>query len=275
MPPFYVQLVLLLLAASLLLCFGVYALGRRALPAVPLLSGNTFPTVWDALYTAVFVTVFVASLASTLPMSDKEAGPMQTLSASSLLASMLLQTLLYLPMVVRFVLLPKREREHLGFGRALRLVLSSVGIILLFSSLLSAFHVDTLIMQLTGCPEQQDVVQSMMDGHAAQRLVLAAAAIIMAPIGEEVCFRGFVYNILRQRAGVWAATLATGVLFGAVHASLVQFLPLAFFGIVQCIIYERCKTLWVPMAVHAVFNSLSVLFILLMPYLPDAVQQAL
>lgn len=270
MPPFYVQLVLLLLAASLLLCFGVYALGRR-----PLLPGNAFPTVWDALYTAVFVTVFVGSLASTLPMSDKEAGPMPTLSASSLLASMLLQTLLYLPMVVRFVLLPKREREHMGLRRALRLVLSSVGIILLFSSLLSALHVDTLIMQLTGCPEQQDVVQSMMDGNAAQRLVLAAAAIIMAPIGEEVCFRGFVYNILRQRAGVWAATLATGVLFGAVHASLVQFLPLAFFGGVQCIIYERSKTLWVPMAVHAVFNSLSVLFILFMPYLPDAVQHAL
>lgn len=275
MPPFYVLLVILLLTFSLLLCFGVYAFGRRALPAVPLLSGNAFPTVWDALYTAVFVTIFVASLVSTLPMSAEAAGPMQTLSARSLLASMLLQTLLYLPMVVRFVLLPKQEREHLGFRRAFRLVLSSVGIILIFSSLLSALHVDTLIMQLTDCPEQQDVVQSMMDGNTAQRLVLAAAAIIMAPVGEEVCFRGFVYNILRQRAGVWAATLATGVLFGAIHASLVQFLPLAFFGFVQCIIYERSKTLWVPMAVHAVFNTISVLFILLMPYLPDTVQQAL
>lgn len=275
MPPFYVQLVLLMLAASLLCCYGVYAYGRRSLPAVPLMASTPFPTVWDALYTAVFVTVFVVSLASTQPLHDGDATPMQSLSAKSLLASMVLQSFLYLPMVLRFALLPKQERPHLGFGRALRIVLSAVGIILLFSSLLSALHVDTLIMQLTDCPEQQDVVQSMMDGNTSQRLVLAAAAIIMAPIGEEVCFRGFVYNILRQRAGVWAATLTTGLLFGAIHASLVQFLPLAFFGIVQCIIYERTKTLWVPMAVHAVFNSLSVLFILLMPYLPDAVQQAL
>ncbi|MCQ2364025.1 MAG: CPBP family intramembrane metalloprotease [Akkermansia sp.] len=275
MPPFYVQLVMILLAGSLLLSYGVYAFGRRSQPAVPFLANNPFPTVWDALYTAIFVTVFVGSLASTLPMSAGEEGPMQTLSARSLLLSMLLQTLLYVPMVVRFALLPKREGTGIGLGRGVRMVLASVGVILLFSCLLTALHVDTLIMQLTNCPEQQDVVQSMMDGNTAQRLVLAAAAIIMAPIGEEVCFRGFVYNILRQRAGVWAATLTTGVLFGAIHASLVQFLPLAFFGIVQCIIYERSKTLWVPMAVHAVFNSLSVLFILLMPYLPETVQHAL
>lgn len=275
MPPFYVQLVLLLLASSLLLCYAVYAFGRRNLPAVPICADKSFPTVWDALYTAVFVTVFVGSLVSTLPMKEGATGPMQTLSTSSLAASMLLQALLYVPMVLRFALLPKTEREPLRFGRTVCIVFQSVGLILLFSMVLGLLHTDELIMQLTHCPEQQDVVQSMMDGNITQRLVLAAAAVIMAPIGEEVCFRGFVYNILKQRAGVWAATLATGMLFGAIHASLVQFLPLAFFGIVQCVIYERTKTLLVPMAVHAVFNALSVLTILLMPYLPENVLQAL
>lgn len=275
MPAFYVQLVLAVLALSLALCAAVYFCGRRTLPLVPLSNGQIFPTEWDTIFTAVFIAVFALGLAANQPWHGEETSAMQTLSTKQLVLSMLIQALLYVPMVIRFALLPRDERAKVGFGRGAALVFVAVGAILLFSGVLGALHVDKLIMQLTGCPEQQDVVQSIMDGDTTQRLVLAAAAVIMAPIGEEVCFRGFVYRILRSRAGVGAAALASGCLFGAVHASLVQFLPLTFFGVVQCLLYERCRTLTIPMAVHAVFNSLSVLFIVLMPYLPPEYTQSL
>lgn len=278
MPPFYIRLILVLLAGSVLLCAAVYLFGRRrALSAEPMYATSAFPTAWDTLGTGFFIILFVGSLASTLPMTEtaanlKGAAPPQ--SVTTMAIELLIQALVYVPMAIRFFLLPKRERQPLGFPRAARMVMGAVGLILLFSAVLGTMRVDKLIMDLTGCPEQQDVVQCMMDGNAAQKVILAIAAVIMAPIGEEICFRGFIYNILRQRAGVWAAAIATGVLFGAVHASLVQFLPLVFFGIVQCIIYEKSKTLLVPMAVHAVFNSLSVAVILAMPYLPEVIRNA-
>lgn len=279
MPPFYIQLILALLVGSLLLCTAVYLCGtRRALPAVPMYATGAFPNAWDTIGTAFFIILFVGSLASTLPMTEATAelkGTGQTQSVTTLALELLIQALVYVPMAIRFCLLPKRERQPLGFPRAALMVMAAVGLILCFSTVLGALRADKLIMDLTGCPEQQDVVQSMMDGNAAQKVILAIAAVIMAPIGEEICFRGFIYNILRQRAGVWAAAIATGVLFGAVHASLVQFLPLVFFGMVQCFIYEKSKTLLVPMAVHAVFNSFSVAVILAMPYLPEAVRNTL
>lgn len=276
MPPFYVQMELIFLAASLLFCFLVYVFSRQTVPAVPLYAENRFPTVWDTLFTALFILVFVVSLASTLPMTEAEAqiGGMETYSVRTLILNMLVQALVYVPMVVRYGLLPRRERESLGFFRASGMVFRAFGFILLVSMVMGLLHVDKLIMELTGCPEQQDVVQSMMDGNAAQQAVLAVAAVIMAPIGEEICFRGFVYNILRQRSGVWPAAIASGLLFGAVHASLVQLLPLTIFGIVQCRLYEKSKTLLLPMAMHALFNSFSVACILAMPYLPEAIRNA-
>lgn len=276
MPPFYVQLVLLSMGASLLFCVLLYAFGKRPATVQPLYRENAFPTVWDTIYTAWFILVFVVLLALNLPMNAaEEAMAKENVPVSSLLFSMLLQAAIYIPMVVRFALLPKRERESMGFWRGTGWVALTVFGVLCVCAAMTQMHVDKLIMELTGSPEQQEVVQSMMDGNAAQKLILAVAAIVMAPIGEEVCFRGFIYNILRGRAGVWGAAMATGLLFGVVHCSLVQLLPLTVFGILQCLLYERSKTLLLPMAVHAVFNSLNVMVILLLPYLPEAVKQGM
>lgn len=275
MPPFYIQLVLLAMGTSLLFCFLLYAFGGKT-PVPPLYAENGFPTIWDKIFTAWFMLIFAVGLALNLPLNEadlalsKEPVPVQTL-----LLSMLAQTAFYIPMVIRYALLPKRERKPIGFLSASGWVILTVFAVLCVSSVMAQLHLDKLIVDLTGCPEQQDVVQEMMDGNASQKLILALAAVVMAPIGEEVCFRGFIYNILRQRAGVWSAALATGLLFGAVHASLVQLVPLTIFGIAQCLLYEKSKTLTLPMAVHALFNGLSVAVILMLPYLPETVRQSL
>lgn len=276
MPPFYIQLVLLSMGCALLFCGLLYAFGKRPVALQPLYREYTFPTVWDTLYTAWFILIFVVLLALNLPMNAaEEAMAKETVPVSALLISMLMQASVYIPMVVRFALLPKRERTPMGFWKATGWVSLTVFGVLCVCAAMTQLHLDKLIMELTGSPEQQEVVQSMMDGNAAQKLILAVAAIVMAPIGEEVCFRGFIYNILRSRAGVWAAALATGLLFGVVHCSLVQLLPLTVFGVLQCLLYEKSRTLLLPMAVHAVFNSLNVMVILLLPYLPEAVKQGM
>jgi membrane protease YdiL (CAAX protease family) len=89
---------------------------------------------------------------------------------------------------------------------------------------------------------------------------VALLVCVAAPIAEELFFRGFCFTALRRRIGVAGGAIATGVIFGLIHAGssdAVFLVPLAFFGIVLCLLYHRTGSLLPPIALHAVNNSLA------------------
>lgn len=87
---------------------------------------------------------------------------------------------------------------------------------------------------------------------------VVVSAVVMAPVIEEVFFRGFLYVALRRRAP--AAAAVVGVLFGLVHFAgpeSVSDLPsLAATGALFCLVYERVGTLLPVIAAHAALNAL-------------------
>jgi membrane protease YdiL (CAAX protease family) len=87
----------------------------------------------------------------------------------------------------------------------------------------------------------------------------ALLAVLIAPICEELLFRGFVFGGLRTRLRFRWAALLSGVLFGLVHADAVRFLGLAVMGIVIAGVYERRRTLVAAMTAHATVNLVAVL----------------
>jgi membrane protease YdiL (CAAX protease family) len=98
------------------------------------------------------------------------------------------------------------------------------------------------------------------ESSLAARLAVAGAVAVVAPVCEEVFFRGYFYAALRNWRGPPLAALATGVTFGLVHASAtpaVYLVPLAFFGALLCMLYERTGSLWPGIALHAVNNALA------------------
>jgi membrane protease YdiL (CAAX protease family) len=85
------------------------------------------------------------------------------------------------------------------------------------------------------------------------------AIVIIAPIAEELFFRGFMYASLRGRLNVFWAALISGGLFAAVHPiygttawNLVPVLAIA--GIVLCLLYEKTGSLWPAIAFHCWLN---------------------
>jgi membrane protease YdiL (CAAX protease family) len=90
-------------------------------------------------------------------------------------------------------------------------------------------------------------------------LFVALAVIVVAPVAEELFFRGFFYRALRSRLRVWSAALIDGVVFGSLHfqgSDTAVTLPIiAVFGVLQCLIYERSGSLFAVIAVHALFNT--------------------
>ena len=114
-------------------------------------------------------------------------------------------------------------------------------------------------------PKEPEQVVACVRG--AGLVVLAPIVIAAAPLGEELFFRGFLYQGLRRRFPVWAAALVSGVFFGLVHlggAAFFLIVPsLAAVGIGLALVYERRRSVLASMAAHAAFNVVGYLAIAL------------
>ena len=262
MLPLYGWLCLAFLLGAGVLCVLVYALGHSAQPEGEV---GRFPTRWDAWYTALFCTLLLVAMASALPWGGGAApAPAETANSHAggeLLLTFALQWVLYVPMLWRYATLP-RSRSPLGLGRVVLAPAGALAAIYIPLFLLQALGWDAWITELTHCPPEQEIVSLFSGSDAAAKLVIAAAAVLGAPLVEECCFRGFLYRVLRRRAGMWPSALASGLLFGAIHLSPVQMLPLSIFGVVQAVLLEKTGRLWLPMVVHALFNLSSIVYML-------------
>jgi membrane protease YdiL (CAAX protease family) len=105
----------------------------------------------------------------------------------------------------------------------------------------------------------QDSVRLLRDQQDVLLLgVMAFAAIIVAPVCEEVVFRGYLYGVGKRFLGPVVAAAVTALIFSAAHASIVALLPLFLFGLLLTWLYERTGSLWAPIASHACFNAATV-----------------
>jgi uncharacterized protein len=107
--------------------------------------------------------------------------------------------------------------------------------------------------------------EKILDDLGADRntlllLLSAALTTVVAPIGEEFLFRGFIFSALRNWRGPWLAVLLTGLLFGGIHygsAPALDLVPLALLGCGLCLLYWRTGSLYPCIAAHCVNNSLA------------------
>jgi len=87
-------------------------------------------------------------------------------------------------------------------------------------------------------------------------------AVCLAPLVEEMVFRGLLFGALASRIGVLAAALISAVVFGAAHGDLVLFPSLAAVGLISAIAYAATGNLWVSVTIHAVNNAVSTAFLI-------------
>jgi uncharacterized protein len=87
--------------------------------------------------------------------------------------------------------------------------------------------------------------------------VVGVAVVVVAPLAEELFFRGLLFGALRQFWGLWPALLVSGLAFSAVHLNLSVMVPYALIGIVFAWSYHRSGSLWTPIAAHAIVNGIA------------------
>ncbi len=83
---------------------------------------------------------------------------------------------------------------------------------------------------------------------------------ILAPIAEELLFRGLLYDFFRQKTGVMWAVLISSGLFGLAHYDSFAVVISSFImGLVMAIAVEKTKSLWVSIFMHVATNSGAIL----------------
>lgn len=113
-----------------------------------------------------------------------------------------------------------------------------------------------LYTQIAGAPEQEELAEAF--GPVAVQVLLV---VILAAVGEELCFRGMLFSGLRERLPMFAAALISGGIFGALHAvtGLSAVPPLIAFGTIMAWLYERTGSIVPCVILHALNNSLALL----------------
>ncbi|MEO5716609.1 MAG: type II CAAX endopeptidase family protein [Luteolibacter sp.] len=115
-------------------------------------------------------------------------------------------------------------------------------------------------MESLGVESVQDTVKLLQTSKDPLILgLMAFAAVLAAPVCEEIVFRGYFYPAAKKFAGPWAAGIFSALVFASAHGSLSALLPLFIFGCVLAFIYEKTGSLWAPIAVHFCFNGATVL----------------
>ena len=114
-------------------------------------------------------------------------------------------------------------------------------------------------MQSLGVETVQDTVKLLQQSEDPLILgLMALAAVVAAPLCEEIVFRGYFYPVMKRFAGVRPAALCSALVFASAHGNLAALLPLWIFGVVLVLVYEKTGSLWAPVAVHCCFNSATV-----------------
>lgn len=92
---------------------------------------------------------------------------------------------------------------------------------------------------------------------AAVWFVLGVSVMALAPLSEELFFRGFLFRAVQGKAGLIAGLLVSAVAFAAFHLNFGVVLPFFAIGLIFAWAYHATGSLWTPIAAHAIFNGIS------------------
>lgn len=99
--------------------------------------------------------------------------------------------------------------------------------------------------------------QAMCERMMSNGLASIVTVCIIAPLLEEMLFRGIILRSFLHRYSRRQAILASAVLFGLAHLNIHQFAVGVIVGCISGWLYERTRSLWPCILLHGAYNSLA------------------
>lgn len=85
---------------------------------------------------------------------------------------------------------------------------------------------------------------------------MVLSSIVIAPVMEEVVFRGLIFQRLAKKYSIGKALFFSSILFGILHAE--AWIGASFFGLMMCLVFLHTRNLWVPIVLHVINNGIAV-----------------
>jgi membrane protease YdiL (CAAX protease family) len=108
--------------------------------------------------------------------------------------------------------------------------------------------------------QAQDVGFSGL-ADVGQKLVAFLALVIIAPIAEEMIFRGWLYGKMRKRTNMWVAMLVVSALFGLMHGQWNVGVNVFAMSLIMCGMREITGTIWGGIILHMIKNGVAFYFL--------------
>jgi membrane protease YdiL (CAAX protease family) len=128
------------------------------------------------------------------------------------------------------------------------------------------------VAQLIGTPKVDTAFDELVKTPFSTAL-LAVTAVVLAPIFEEMLFRGFLQPLLSRTLGVAAGVLITALLFGSLHASEYKFAwqyvaAITVVGVALGAVRAKKNSLIPGTVMHGCFNAVSIVGLIALKYFP-------
>ncbi|MCH9036460.1 MAG: CPBP family intramembrane metalloprotease [Chloroflexi bacterium] len=207
-------------------------------------------------FTAQAFTIFLLFILATLLIEDANLG-LYALVVTFILEGVLLATV-WIFAVAKY----RISWRALGLWRlpnagdvilAGSVFLVGIGVQVGYLSILKLIGVDTGRVTPTTFIEEGGVVL----------VLLSILALAVAPVAEEIFFRGFIFGGAATRYGFIKGALASAALFSIAHIEPLKFLPLFVLGFLLAWIYHKTGALWGSMIAHLLNNALALLVVIL------------
>jgi len=208
--------------------------------------------IWQGLLIAAIVTLIEFPLGWLESPTDLES----VRGILSFIEVGLGDVLLYFNVIWIFFKFIRRPFSDLGFVKPRQrfIVLGFIAGVLLFVGI---GLLGTVLTKLLGTPSPQSFAVAVKGANYTwELLLLTLLGGLIAPIKEEMFFRGLIYPPLRQVFGRGKGILLTGLFFAALHLEVIRFLPLFIGGIVLTWLYERSSSIWPAIVAHGTWNIL-------------------
>lgn len=115
--------------------------------------------------------------------------------------------------------------------------------------------------------DAEQVQQNGFEGITLQYQYYLAFAtlVVIAPVAEEILFRGYLYGKLRTKVPLWAAILAVSILFAAIHGQWNVAVDVFALSIVLCVLRELTGSIWSGILLHMIKNGVAFYFLFVSP----------
>jgi len=211
------------------------------------------------VYLAAFAAVFGTQFAAVVALMARRAGPFDPArdGLAALLVSVPASSLALIAIAWLAAGRPRRERLRLLPGRAsARVIVAMIVGILALSQALESLA----ILLGVGPGANLDWIAGALAGATPGALLLAVIVIGgLAPVGEELFFRGFMLTRLRRVWSAGPAILLTAIAFGVIHGEWVHGVLATGIGIYLGLVTERSGSVVPAVICHVANNTASVL----------------